>query len=203
MTSHAEAVHEHHGPPPANQSSRVDPRTLGMFLFIASEAMLFGSFFAAYFFVRVVNPEAPGEWPPEPFHFPVFVAGVNTAILVTSSFTMHWALQSIKRGHRAGFLAGMVLTFLMGLAFLLTQAVEYLHVGFNTGEGAFASVFFGLTGLHGGHVAVGLTLLLIVTIRGFRGHYSPEHHHGVELPGIYWHFVDVMWIVVYSTVYLI
>jgi cytochrome c oxidase subunit 3 len=174
-----------------------------MFLFIASEAMLFGSFFAAYFFVRVVNPEAPGEWPPEPFHFPVFVAGVNTAILVTSSFTMHWALQSIKRGHRAGFLAGMVLTFLMGLAFLLTQAVEYLHVGFNTGEGAFASVFFGLTGLHGGHVAVGLTLLLIVTIRGFRGHYSPEHHHGVELPGIYWHFVDVMWIVVYSTVYLI
>jgi cytochrome c oxidase subunit III len=204
VTSHAEAAHhEHHGPPPANQSSRVDPRTLGMFLFIASEAMLFGSFFAAYFFVRVVNPEAPGEWPPEPFHFPVFVAGVNTAILVTSSFTMHWALQSIKRGHRAGFLAGMVLTFLMGLAFLLTQAVEYLHVGFNTGDGAFASVFFGLTGLHGGHVAVGLTLLLIVTIRGFRGHYSPEHHHGVELPGIYWHFVDVMWIVVYSTVYLI
>jgi cytochrome c oxidase subunit 3 len=97
----------------------------------------------------------------------------------------------------------MVLTFLMGFAFLLTQAVEYLHVGFNTGDGAFASVFFGLTGLHGGHVAVGLTLLLIVTIRGFRGHYSPEHHLGVELPGIYWHFVDVMWIVVYSTVYLI
>lgn len=203
MSSHAEVVHEHHGPPPANQSSRVDPRTLGMFLFIASEAMLFGSFFAAYFFVRVVNPGAPAEWPPEPYHFPVFVAGINTAILVTSSFTMHWALQSIKRGHRAGFLAGMVLTFLMGLAFLLTQAIEYLHVGFNTGDGAFASVFFGLTGLHGGHVAVGLTLLLIVTIRGFRGHYSPEHHHGVELPGIYWHFVDVMWIVVYSTVYLI
>jgi cytochrome c oxidase subunit 3 len=204
MTSHAEAVHhEHHGPPPAHQSSRVDPRTLGMFLFIASEAMLFGSFFAAYFFVRVVNPEAPGEWPPEPYHFPVFVAGVNTAILVTSSFTMHWALQSIKRGQRAGFLAGMVLTFLMGLAFLLTQFIEYLNVGFNTGDGAFASVFFGLTGLHGGHVAVGLTLLGIVTVRGFRGHYSPEHHHGVELPGIYWHFVDVMWIVVYSTVYLI
>ena len=89
----------------------------------------------------------PPEWPPEPYHFPVFVAGVNTAILVTSSFTMHWALQSIKRGERAGFLAGMVLTFVMGLAFLLTQVVEYLNVGFNTGDGAFASVFFGLTGL--------------------------------------------------------
>jgi cytochrome c oxidase subunit 3 len=116
---------------------------------------------------------------------------------------MHWALQCIKRGERTGFLAGMVLTFLMGLAFLLTQAVEYLNVGFNTGDGAFASVFFGLTGLHGAHVAVGLTLLGMVIIRGFRGHFSPEHHHGVELPGIYWHFVDVMWIVVYSVVYLI
>lgn len=202
MTSHAEA-HDHHGPLPAHRSSRVDPSTLGMFLFIASEAMLFGSFFAAYFFVRVVNPGAPAEWPPEPYHFPVFVAGVNTAILVTSSFTMHWALQSIKRGQRNAFLAGMVLTFLMGLAFLLTQVVEYLHVGFNTGDGAFASVFFGLTGLHGAHVAVGLTLLGIVIVRGFRGHYSPEHHQGVELPGIYWHFVDVMWIVVYTAVYLI
>jgi cytochrome c oxidase subunit 3 len=205
VSAHAEELHhdDHHGPPVANQSSRVDARTLGMLLFIGSEIMLFGSFFAAYFFVRVVNPDAPAEWPPAPFEFPVFVAGVNTCILVTSSFTMHWALQSIKRGERKGFLAGMVLTFLMGLAFLCTQLIEYLNVGFNTGDGAFASVFFGLTGLHGAHVAIGLSLLLMVIIRGFRGHYSPEHHHGVELPGIYWHFVDVMWIVVYSTVYLI
>jgi cytochrome c oxidase subunit 3 len=174
-----------------------------MLLFIASEAMLFGSFFTVYFFVRVVNPDAPAQWPPEPYHFPVFVAGINTAILVTSSFTMHWALQSIKRNDRAGLKAGMVLTFLMGLAFLLTQVVEYLHVGFNTSDGAFASVFFGLTGLHGAHVAVGLTLLGMTTIRAFRGHFTAEHHHGVELPGIYWHFVDVMWIVVYATVYLL
>ena len=208
MSAHAEATHghdqhDHHGPPNAHQSSRVDARVLGMFLFIASEAMLFGSFFTAYFFVRVVNPSAPDTWPPEPFEFPVFVAGINTAILVTSSFTMHWALQSIKRGNRPAFLAGMVLTFVMGLAFLLTQVVEYLHVGFNTSAGAFASVFFGLTGLHGAHVFVGLSLLLMVIVRGFRGHFSPEHHHGVEIPGIYWHFVDVMWIVVYSAVYLL
>ena len=203
MTSHAEALHDHHGPPTAHQSSRVDARVLGMLLFIGSEIMLFGSFFTVYFFVRVANPGAPTTWPPPPYHFPVFVAGINTAILVTSSFTMHWALQSIKRGQRTGFLAGMVLTFLMGLAFLLTQVIEYLHVGFNTSAGAFASVFFGLTGLHGAHVFVGLTLLAMVTIRGFRGHFSPEHHLGVELPGIYWHFVDVMWIVVYTTVYLL
>ena len=138
MSAHAEAVgHEHHGPPPANRSSRLDPATLGMFLFIASEAMLFGAFFTAYFFVRVVNPDAPATWPPPPFEFPVFVAGVNTAILVTSSFTVHWALQSIRRGNRAGLQAGLVLTFLMGLTFLLTQVVEYARVGFAPHDNAF------------------------------------------------------------------
>jgi len=206
MTAHAEAAahgHEHHGPPAANRSSRVDAPTLGMLLFIGSEAMLFGSFFAAYFFVRVVNPDAPSHWPPPPYQFPVFVAGVNTCILVTSSFTMHWALQSIKRGNRAGLKAGLVATIALGLAFLLTQAIEYAHVGFNTSDGAFASAFFGLTGLHGAHVFVGLSLLTFAAVRAFRGHYTPEHHHGVELPGIYWHFVDIMWIVVYTTVYLL
>jgi cytochrome c oxidase subunit 3 len=205
MSAHAEALHghDHHGPPPANQSSRIDARVLGMFMFIGSEAMLFGSFFTAYFFVRVVNPDAPSTWPPPPYEFPKFVAGVNTAILVTSSFTMHWALQSIKRNNRRGLQAGLVLTILMGTAFLLTQFIEYAHVGFNTSDGAFASVFFGLTGLHGAHVFVGLTLLTIAAARAFRGHFSPEHHHGVELPGIYWHFVDVMWIIVYVAVYLL
>ena len=99
MSAHADA--HHHGPPIANQSSRVDATVLGMFLFIASEAMLFGAFFTAYFFVRVVNPDAQ-PWPLPPFHLPVFVAGVNTLVLVTSSFTMHWALQAIKRGDRKG-----------------------------------------------------------------------------------------------------
>ena len=202
MSAHVEAAEHHHGPPVANQSSRVSSTVLGMLLFIASEAMLFGSFFTAYFFVRVVSPGAE-PWPPEPFHLPVFVAGVNTAILLTSSFTMHWALQSIKRGNRAGMKAGLVLTFAMGLAFLLTQVIEYAHVGFNTGDRAFASIFFGLTGLHGAHVFIGLTLLGMATVRAFRGHFTAEHHHGVELPGIYWHFVDIMWIVVYATIYLL
>jgi hypothetical protein len=107
-----------------------------MFLFIASEAMLFGAFFTAYFFVRVVNPDAPATWPPEPYTFPVFVASVNTAILVTSSFTIHWATQSIKRGDRNGLKAGLVMTILLGSAFLLTQAIEYAHVGFNTSDRA-------------------------------------------------------------------
>jgi cytochrome c oxidase subunit 3 len=198
MAAHAEA---HHGPPLAHQSSRVSAPVLGMFLFIASEVMLFGAFFTAYFFVRVVE-QAP-QWPPEGFHVPVFVAGINTAILLTSSFTMHWALQSIKRGSRAGLQAGLVLTLAMGLTFLLTQVLEYSRVGFAPKDTAFGSVFYGLTGLHGAHVAVGLTLLSMATVRAFRGHFTAEHHHGVEIPGIYWHFVDVMWIVVYATVYLL
>jgi cytochrome c oxidase subunit 3 len=198
MSAHAEAAHQ--GPPIAHQSSRVNAPTLGMLLFIASEVMVFGSFFTAYFFIRIVN-EYP--WPPEGDELPVFVAGVNTAILVTSSFTMHWALQSIKRGSRAGLQAGMVLTFALGLVFLLTQAREYSRVGFAPHDNAFGTIFYGLTGLHGAHVFIGLTLLLMVTIRAFRGHFSPEHHHGVEIPGIYWHFVDVMWIVVYTTIYIL
>ena len=198
MSAHAESHAGH--PPEAHQSSRVDARTLGMFLFIASEVMLFGSFFTAYFFIRVVNHE---PWPPKPFHLPVFVAGINTIILVSSSFTMHWALQAIKRGNRAGLQAGLTLTFLLGLTFLLTQIREYSRVGFAPYTDAFGTIFYCLTGLHGAHVFVGLTLLLAATVRSYRGHYSAEAHHGVEIPGIYWHFVDVMWIVVYTTVYLL
>jgi cytochrome c oxidase subunit 3 len=172
-----------------------------MLLFIASEIMLFGSFFTIYFFDRVVA--GPAEWPPPPFELPVFVAGVNTIILLTSSFTMHWALQAIKRGNRAGMKAGLVLTVALGLTFLLTQAREYSRIGFAPHDGAFGSTFYGLTGLHGAHVFVGLTILTFATIRAFRGHFTPEHHHGVEISGIYWHFVDVMWIVVYTTVYIL
>jgi len=193
-------VHEHHGPPEAHRSSRIDSQLLGILLFIISEAMLFGSFFTAYFFIRVVQNE---PWPPEPFEFPVLVASMNTAILVSSSFTVHYALHSIKRGNRLGLQVGLVTTFLLGAMFLLTQINEYVKAGFAITDGAFASVFFGLTGLHGAHVFVGLTLLAIMTVRAYRGHFSPDAHMGVECAGIYWHFVDVMWIIVWSTIYLL
>jgi cytochrome c oxidase subunit 3 len=166
--------------------------------------MLFGSFFSAYFFARVVA--AGGKpWPPEGFELPVYLALLNTIILLTSSFTMHWALQSIKRNNRSGLVGGLTLTFLLGLTFLLIQGREYTRIGFAPHDNAFGSTFFGLTGLHGAHVFIGLNLLLYALIRSVRGHYGPEpeRHLGVELPGIYWHFVDVMWIVVYTTVYVI
>jgi cytochrome c oxidase subunit 3 len=192
----------HHGPPPANRSSRVEPALLGMLLFIISEVMVFGAFFTAYFFIRIVA-EGHTWFPIDEKHLPVAVAGVNTAILVSSSLTLHWAQTSIKNGNRFGLQAGMTATFLLGLTFLFIQINEYVHIGFAPQDHAQATVFFSLTGLHGAHVTIGLVLLGMVTIRAFKGHFSPEHHHGVEIPGIYWHFVDVMWIVVYTTIYVI
>jgi cytochrome c oxidase subunit 3 len=193
--------HGDHGPPAAHHSSRIDAQLLGILLFIISEAMLFGSFFTAYFFIRVVQDVHP--WPPEPFQFPVSVALMNTVILVTSSFTMHFALHSIKRGNRVGLQVGLAVTFLMGVVFLGTQINEYFKAGFAISDGAFASVFYGLTGLHGAHVFVGLTLLSISNMRTLRGHFTPEAHMGVECTGIYWHFVDIMWIIVFLTVYVL
>ena len=196
-------VHDdhHHGPPPANRSSRVEPQLLGMLLFIISEVMVFGAFFTAYFFIRVVSGD---QWfPVRGNELPVAVAGVNTAILLSSSLTMHWTETSIKNGNRRGLRAGILATFLLGSTFLFIQINEYVHIGFAPHEFAQASVFYGLTGLHGAHVFVGLTLLAMVLVRSFRGHFSPEEHRGVEVPGIYWHFVDVMWVIVYTTVYVL
>jgi cytochrome c oxidase subunit 3 len=195
--AHAE---EHHGPPPAHRSSRVEPQLLGMLLFIISEVMIFGAFFTAYFFIRVVTHD---PWPAHGTKLPEDVAGVNTAILLSSSLTLHWALTSVKSGNRRGLKAGMVATFLLGLTFLFVQVNEYVHIGFAPHDSAQGSIFYGLTGLHGAHVFIGLCLLLMITIRAFRGHYSPEAHRGMEVPGIYWHFVDIMWIIVYTTVYVI
>jgi cytochrome c oxidase subunit 3 len=199
----ATAEHDHHGPPEANQSSRIDRQTLGILLFIVSETMLFGAFFASYFFLRVVANVGP--WPPEGFELPKAVAAVNTAILVSSSFTVHWALESIRRGNRRGMIAGLGATWLLGFTFLFIQMNEYVHLGFSIRDGAFGTIFYGLTGLHGAHVTVGLILLAMANVRAWRGHFTsdPKKHLGVEVPGIYWHFVDVMWIIVFTTVYIL
>lgn len=199
---HAAESH-HHGPPEANQSSRIDRQTLGILLFIVSEVMLFGSFFASYFFLRVVV--NPVSWPPAPFELPVAVAGMNTAILVSSSFTIHYALEAIRKGNKQGMKMGLVLTWILGLTFLFVQINEYVHLGFSARLESFGTIFYALTGLHGAHVFIGLCLLTAATIRAFRGHFGkdPDKHLGVEIPGIYWHFVDIMWIIVFFTVYVL
>src|SRR5438874_1374894 len=142
-------AHAHPGPPPAHRSSRVEAPTLGMLLFIMSEVMIFGAFFTAYFFIRVVTHD---PWPAHGTTVPEDVAGVNTAILLSSSLTIHWALVSIKNGNRFGLKAGMVSTFLLGLTFLTIQVNEYIHLGWAPQNSAQGTIFYSLTGLHGAHV---------------------------------------------------
>ena len=114
-----------------------------MLLFIMSEIMIFGAFFTAYFFIRIVN---HNPWPAHGTELPEAVAGVNTAILLSSSLTIHWALTSVKNGNRFGLRAGMVSTFLLGLTFLTVQINEYVHIGFAGHDSAQATVFYSLTG---------------------------------------------------------
>jgi len=204
MSAHAETPGHDIGPPPGyGNVGHLDRVMLGIIVALASEIMLFGAFFTAFFYVRYTNYPV---FPPEPFEMPVDSTAINTAILISSSFTMHWALVSVKRGNRRGLTLGLIFTLIMGLTFLALQIREYalLHVeNFTPEHGAFASVFFGLTGLHGMHVLVGAILLAICLVRTLRGHYSPAKHMGVELSGIYWHFVDVVWVVLYTLVYLL
>ena len=203
-TGHAAPAEDHHhGPPEANQSARIDRTILGILLFILSEVMLFASFFAAYFFLRVVV--GPDTWPPVGIELPVLIAGINTVILISSSFTVHYALEAIRHNNHEGLKLGLVMTWLLGVTFLFIQINEYIHIGFSPADGAFGSIFFSLTGLHGAHVFVGLLLLTFANIRAFRGHFGPaaKDHLGVEVPGIYWHFVDIMWVVVFTTIYIL
>ncbi len=191
----------HHGPPVANRSSKVEPEVLGILLFIISELMLFGAFFAAYFFIRVVA-SGHSVWPPAG-DLPVAVAATNAVILLSSSVTLHWTEAACKRNNAFAMRAGIVTTFLLGATFLFVQINEYLTIGFQPSTNASASIFFGLTGLHGAHVVIGLLLLFMSAVRIFKGRVNSESHKGLEVAGIYWHFVDAMWIVVFTTIYLL
>ncbi len=195
------ATTEHaHGPIEANHSSRINRELAGMLIFIFTEVMLFGAFFMAYFFIRVADGQA---WMPPDQELPVNVAAFNTVILFSSSFTLHWALTGIKNNNRSALKAGLIATIALGACFLGIQINEYVELGFLPHDSAQASVFFALTGLHGAHVAIGLIILAVVLTRALRGHYSPEKHYGVEVPGVYWHFVDAMWFFVFTTLYIL
>jgi cytochrome c oxidase subunit 3 len=197
----AEAIH-HAGPPPGfGKIGTIDRVMIGLITFLASEVMLFGAFFTAFFYIRYST--YVHQFPPLPYDIPKRLTGINTCILISSSFTMHWALVSVKRNNRLGLILGLFLTLALGLTFLGIQVYEYHDIGFTPESGAFASTFFCLTGLHGCHVFIGALLLTIAFVRSLRGHYSAEHHMGVELTGIYWHFVDFVWVILYAVVYLV
>ena len=207
MSSHGEAVSATALTPAPSRAGQLRMGMLAMLLFIGSEVMLFGSLFTAYFFVRF---NVADQWPPldsegHPFHLPVEITAVNTAILVSSSFTIHWGEHRLRHyNDRKGLERGLLVTMLLGLTFLLIQVNEYMHLDFTPKDQAFGATFFTLTGFHGAHVFVGLTLLTFAYIRVKKaGDFSPSFATPLNAASLYWHFVDVVWVLLFILVYLI
>ena len=191
------AVHHAEGDP-VQEAGRL---LLGLRLFILSEIMLFGAFFAAYF---VLRGEAP-SWPPSPdFERPgLLLVGVNTLILVSSSVTIQWAISQVRRGNGSGLRRGLGITIVLGGIFLAVQIYEFLNNGFGIADGVFGSTFYSLTGLHGFHVLTGLVLISVVANRARLGLVNRDHHTALEAVSLYWHFVDVVWVTLFLTVYVL
>jgi len=194
LTAH-DSPSDHH----ASQRTAV----FGMTIFLASEAMLFAGLIAGYVVLRLSSP----AWPPSAEYpkLPVVLTGINTVFLITSSFTYHFAEVAVKKGKKGT--AWLFLTVLLGSLFLCIQAYEWYHMHheglwFNTG-GVYGSSFFVLTGFHGLHVLIGVLMIAWALIRQLGGAYTAQSHTYLILAGMYWHFVDVVWLFLYSVLYLV
>jgi cytochrome c oxidase subunit 3 len=194
---HEAAVALQHG------QSGMPTALVGMLLFIASEVMFFGGLFATYFNARASV--AAGTWgPPEGAHeLDLPLAAVLTAILVSSSFTMQFGVWAIRRGDVGKLKMWTGITLVLGALFLAGQLYDYSELGFGISDGVFGTTFYTLTGFHGAHVFGGTVGLTIVLARAIRGQFSARNHVAVEAVSMYWHFVDVVWIGVFSTIYLL
>ena len=187
----------------------------GMVLFIASEVMFFVAWFWAFFDASLYPggensmeligraEHTGGQWPPTgvtPFN-PWSLPFLNTLILLTSGTTVTWAHHALKEGDRRNMIRGLWLTILLGVAFTGVQAYEYAHASFTMDGGIFGSTFFMATGFHGAHVIIGTCFLTVCLIRAYKGHFKPDHHFGFEAAAWYWHFVDVVWLFLFTFVY--
>jgi cytochrome c oxidase subunit III len=182
---------------------------LGMILFICSEIMFFSGLFAAYFSVRASSL----QWPPitkdtalnEHFnlHAEPWFAAALTVILITSSFTCQMAIWAIRRDDRKGLVRAIGVTLVLGIVFLIGQLYDYSTIGFGVSDTPFGTTFYTLTGFHGAHVFGGAVMLSVILYRGLAGQFSSKHHDAVEAVSLYWHFVDVVWIALFSTLYIL
>jgi cytochrome c oxidase subunit 3 len=174
--------------------------------------MFFAAFFWAYFDAAlftnaeelVARREATGGvWPPEgiqafhPFELPF----LNTLILLLSGCTVTWAHHALREGDRTNLLRGLALTVILGVTFTSLQAFEYSHAAFGFREGIYPSTFFMATGFHGFHVIIGTIFLAVCLYRSYLGHFTPDHHFGFEAAAWYWHFVDVVWLFLFTCIY--
>lgn len=177
-----------------------DLRFFGLLVFLLSEGMIFVGLFVAYIIYRLMSP----AWPPAGTEdLEVLLPAANTVILVSSSFVIHQADIAIKRDDLKGVQLWFSLTALMGAIFLAGQVYEYMHLDFGLTTNRFASSFFLLTGFHGLHVTVGVLLILGVLFAARKTpSFTSDRHFGIEAASIYWHFVDVIWIVLFLLLYI-
>lgn len=177
-----------------------DHRLFGVLVFLCAESMLFMGLFVAYTTFRLVATEWPPAGTPE---LEVLLPGINSLILISSSFVIHKADTAVKNNNVDGVRTWFSATVVMGTIFLLGQLYEYSNLEFGLRDNLFASTFYVLTGFHGLHVFVGLLMMIAVLWRARQpGHYSSESHFGIEAVELYWHFVDVIWIILFILLYL-
>nr|UTN43105.1 cytochrome c oxidase subunit 3 [Pectinopygus varius] len=176
---------------------------LGVSMFIVSEVFFFFSFFFGYFFIAL-NPDISlGDWPPvgvQPMSY-MGVPVVNTVLLLSSGVSITWAHHSILESNQVNVKLGLSLTVLLGLVFLVFQGFEYFECSFSMADSVYGSLFFIATGFHGLHVMVGMIFILVCSVRVWKNHFSNKHHLGLEASIWYWHFVDVVWLFLFLTVY--
>jgi cytochrome c oxidase subunit 3 len=187
-------------PHPAEGMSR---GMAGMVLFIASEIMLFGGLFAGYFFVR----NQADTWPPADIEHTVSrsLGAVLTVILISSSVAAHFGILGVKRNNQVQFRAGIILAIILGTIFIGGQIYEWLNLmdeGLTAGSGVYGATFYIITGFHGSHVIAGLLMLLVVIVRAFWNDFTPTRHLFADAAVMYWHFVDVIWVFVFTILYL-
>lgn len=202
MTTQIDVGHASLGHVAEDPAGARDRMLLGVRLGIASEVMLFAALFTAYFVIRADS----GTWPPEGFGLErpdILLPGINTILLVSSSVTMQLAVWAAKRGDRGKLVRWLSITLLLGAAFISIQGYEYVNNGFGLRDGVFGSTFYTLTGFHGAHVLIGLIFIAIVANRARLGLVNAQHHTAVEAGSYYWHFVDVVWLFLFSTLYVL
>jgi cytochrome c oxidase subunit 3 len=200
-------IDEEHSPVaslPHDRQGGISNPVLGMLLFIVSEVMFFAGLFAAYFNVRALAP----HWPPEDAHAfginPIII--VATACLIASSFFAQAGVRAIRRGDRTTFLRAFAITIGLGITFLALEFTDWLLLyseGITMGSGTFGTTYFTMTGFHFAHVLGGVVMLGVCLYRGMLGQFSAAHHDMVEATDLYWHFVDVVWVLLVVTLYLL
>jgi cytochrome c oxidase subunit 3 len=198
-----------------NLEQQFESSTLGMWLFLVTEIMFFGGLFMAYLLYRVWYPEA---WAIGSLELDIVLGGVNTVVLIGSSLTMALAVRAAQTGFRRATVVWLLLTMALGLTFLVIKGFEYAHKfhehhvpgpGFQF-EGPhanqveiFLSLYFAMTGLHALHMVIGFGILSVIAYMAWKGRFSPAWYTPVEMAGLYWHFVDIVWIFLFPLLYLV